>query len=133
MKNYQLYFILAILSLLFASYNVFVIFSDNTLNEINIALKTCMIIALIGSTALFFSAFVEKHWEKNNTLPAIYSKSILVALLIITVTCLSAIHYEIANQGFKLSYQLYWQIFSILLSVGIILFLIKMMKRLKTQ
>jgi hypothetical protein len=130
MKKYTIFIYLTLISLALALYNFSLIVLNNY-DRITEALKNCLVVSLIGIALIFFSTYIEKSKGKEIILPAFFLKLFPLIMLIIIVTHLSAIVNGIINNGFGKGKELTWNSIYFLLTVGVIMFLLKLMKQLK--
>jgi hypothetical protein len=123
MKTNKFYIFLIVLSLIFTIYHTYEVIQILNNKGENLYLKFSLIFSNLGLISIFFYFFNKKYKEIYNSLPKLFSKTIPVILLVSTVIYLSAYNYILVENGLSNGKQLYWQIFSILLALGVIRFI----------
>jgi hypothetical protein len=130
MKKHTIFIYLTLISLALALYNFSLIVANNY-DRINEALKNCLVVSLIGISLIFFSTYIEKNKGKEIILPAFFLKLFPLIMLIIIVTHLSATSTGIINNGFGKGTELTWNSIYFVMTVGVIMLLLKLMKKIK--
>lgn len=127
MKTNKFYIFLMVLSLIFIIYHTYEVVQILNNKGEYLYLNFSLIFSNLGVISIFLYSFNKKHKEIYNSLPKLFSKKIPVILLVSTVIYLSADNYILVENGLSNGKQLYWQIFSILLGLGLIRFIYSIM------
>ncbi len=130
MKNYVAYVYLALISIIFAIYHFYLIFMNNY-SASDLAQKNCSISILIGIAVIFFSIYVQKIYEKRNSISNFILKYFPLFFMIIIITQFSSIINDAIVNGIGRGKRLIWLGLSIIFSLVIIFQLFDIMRRIK--